>query len=80
MKDIGFDRSAVTVGKEDIIVMISDGAAGDGTDWICAELEAWKQGSASALADHLAQAARRRHRDGHGDDVTVLTAILHKAV
>ncbi len=80
LKDIGFDRSAVTVGKEDIIVMISDGAAGDGTDWICAELEAWKQGSASALADHLAQAARRRHRDGHGDDVTVLTAILHKAV
>lgn len=80
LKDIGFDRSAVTVGKDDIIVMISDGAAGDGTDWICAELEAWRQGSASALADHLAQAARRRRRDGHEDDVTVLTAIVHKAV
>lgn len=80
LKDVGFDRAAVTVGRDDIIVMVSDGAAGDSTDWICAELEAWRDGGARALADHIAASARRRRIDGHEDDITVLAAIIRKAV
>lgn len=77
---VGFDSAAVYLKAGDMIVMMSDGALTDGTDWICAEAEAWKgQGSAAQLAERLARAARRRRHDGHDDDVTVMVAILEKA-
>lgn len=79
LQEVGFDHAAVTVGCEDMLVMISDGAATDGTDWICAELEAWQGGNAEKLAAHLADGARRRQGEQHRDDITVLTAVLHKA-
>lgn len=79
LQEVGFDHAAVTVGCEDMLVMISDGAASDGTDWICAEMESWQGGNAEKLAAHLADGARRRQGDAHKDDITVLTAILHKA-
>lgn len=79
LKDVGFDKASVTLGNNDVVVMISDGAAGENTDWICAELEAWQDGNASSLAEHIASAARRRRNDGHEDDVTVLAAIIAKA-
>jgi stage II sporulation protein E len=80
LREVGFDRAAVSLNKGDIIVMISDGAAHDGTDWICAELEAWHNGTAQQLSDHLAAAARRRRNDGHEDDITVMSALIQKAV
>ena len=52
----------------------------EGTDWICAELEAFKGGGAKQLSERIATAARRRRRDGHDDDITVFAAILEKAV
>ena len=77
---VGFDSAAVMLRAGDVIVMMSDGATAEGTDWICAEVEAWKgQGDARQLAEHLARAARRRRRDGHDDDITVQVAILEKA-
>lgn len=80
LKDVGFDRAVVTIKENDIVLMLSDGAVNDGTDWICAELEAWRDGSAQQLADHIAAAARRRRTDGHDDDITVMATILEKAV
>ena len=80
LRQVGFDSAAVMLKAGDILVMMSDGATFDGTDWICAEVEAWKGGgTAQQLAEHLARAARRRRRDGHDDDITVMTAILEKA-
>ena len=77
---VGFDSAAVQLKAGDVVVMMSDGATTEGTDWICAELEAWKgRGSAKQLAEHLARAARRRRSDGRDDDVTVLAAVLEKA-
>ena len=77
LRDIGFDSARVTVGEEDIIIMMSDGATCEGTDWICAEAEKFS-GGAQALADMLAQGARRRRSDGREDDITVMAAILTK--
>ncbi len=81
VREVGFDSAAVMLDEGDIIVMFSDGATSEGTDWICAEVEAWKgSGSAQQLAEHIARSARRRRSDGHDDDITVLTAIIEKAV
>ena len=59
---------------------MSDGAIEDGTDWIRAEIEAWTEGSAQALAQRLCEGAKRRRTENHSDDITVLTAILNKSI
>ena len=80
LHDIGFDRATVTLKEGDILLMMSDGVCSDGTDWICAELEAFKDGDAKSLSEHIATAARRRRSDDHEDDITVFAAIIEKAV
>lgn len=80
LNEVGFDKATVTLKEDDIILMVSDGATTDGTDWICAELEAWRGGGAKQLSERIASAARRRRRDGHDDDITVFAAIVEKAV
>ena len=80
LRNIGFDKAALKCRIGDIIVLMSDGATGDGTDWIRTEVEAWQEGSAQALAERLCEGAKRRRSDNHEDDITVLTAILKKSV
>lgn len=80
LHDVGFDKATVMLKPGDILIMMSDGACSDGSDWICAELEAWRDGGAKQLSEHLATAARRRRHDGHEDDITVFAAIIEKAV
>ena len=78
LREIGFDKAVIKCKTGDILVMLSDGATSNGTDWIRAETESWKDGSAQALAEHLCSCAKRRRNDNHEDDITVLTAILNK--
>lgn len=80
LRDIGFDRAGIRMSKGDIMLLMSDGAVSEGTEWICAELEAWRDGSAEDLADHISECARRRRSDNHEDDITVMAAIIEKAV
>lgn len=80
LRDIGFDKATVTLRHGDIVLLMSDGAVSDGTEWICAELESYKCGSAQTLAEKIANGARRRRQDGHEDDITVMAAILEKAI
>lgn len=80
LHEIGFDRATVTLKEGDVLLMMSDGVCTDGTDWICAELEAFKDGSAKQLSEQIATAARRRRHDGHEDDITVFAAVIEKAV
>lgn len=76
LRDIGFDKATVKCKTGDIVVLMSDGATEDGTDWIRAEIESWHDGSAQDLAQHLCEGAKRRRTDNREDDITVLTAIL----
>ena len=62
------------------MVMMSDGVTAEGTDWICAELEGWKDSDPKQLAEHLAHCAKRRRKDGRCDDITVLVAMVERAV
>lgn len=76
LRDIEFDVATLHLKHDDIIVMLSDGAVTEGTEWISKIIREWKVGSAQHLADEIAIAARRRRSDGHNDDITVMTAII----
>lgn len=80
LREIGFDKAAIKCKAGDIVVLFSDGATGSGTDWLRAEIEAWQDGSAQELAERLCECAKRRRNDNHQDDITVIAAILNKAV
>ncbi len=79
LRDIGFDRAAIKLKVGDILLLISDGAASEGTEWIRAELEAWRDGSAEDLAEHICECAKRRRTSPREDDITVMAAIIEKA-
>lgn len=78
LRGINFDKAVITLKKDDIILMLSDGAVANGTEWISAELESWTVGSAQALAQRISECAHRRRTDNHQDDITVLAAIIQK--
>ena len=78
IRDISFDHASIELSHDDIILMMSDGVTADGTDWICAELEGWTDGSATQLANKIAVSAARRRSDGHTDDISVIAAIIQK--
>ena len=78
LRDIGFDYANLKMKTGDIVLMVSDGATGNGTDWIRSELEAAQDISASDLAEKICESARRRRTDRHDDDITVIAAIIEK--
>jgi len=80
LRDISFDKASVKCKTGDIVVLMSDGVSSTGTDWIKAEVEAWKSGSAEDLAQRICECAKRRRDNTHQDDITVLVSILEKAV
>lgn len=80
LRDIGFDKASIKCKEGDIVVLLSDGATGNGTDWIRAEIEAWQDGTAQELAENLCECAKRRRNDNHEDDITVIAAIINKAI
>ncbi len=80
LRDVSFDRAAVRMSPGDILLLISDGAVSEGTEWIRAELESWRDGTAEDLAEYIGECARRRRSDNHEDDITVMAAIIQKAV
>ena len=75
-----FDKATVKCREGDIVVMMSDGAAFEGCDWIRAEVEKWQGGTAQELSERLCEGAHRRRSDNHEDDITVITAVLKKSV
>ncbi len=78
LRGVNFDKAVITLKKDDIILMLSDGAVANGTEWISAELESWTVGSAQALAQRISECAHRRRNDNHQDDITVIAAIIQK--
>ncbi len=80
LRDIAFDKAVIKCKIGDIIVLMSDGAVCDGTDWIKEEIENWESGTAEELSARICAGAKRRRADNHEDDITVMTAILKRAV
>lgn len=80
LKEVSFDRAGIRLKSEDILLLVSDGVTFDGTEWIRQELENWRDGGAQDLAEHICDCARRRCVNTRPDDITVMAAILEKAV
>lgn len=80
LRDIGFDRASVKLKAGDIVIMLSDGAAEDGIDWIRNVLATWEDGSAQRLAETIAEGARRRVGGEKSDDITVMAAIINTKI
>lgn len=80
LSDVSFDKATIRLRDKDIVLMMSDGATGEGLEWIKRELENCGDATAQSLADNIAAAARRHRSDGREDDITVIAVILEKAV
>lgn len=80
LSDVHFEKAEIRVKNKDIILMMSDGATGESIEWIKRELENCGDITAQSLSENIAAAARRRRSDGHEDDITVISAIIEKAV
>ena len=80
LKNVAFDRAGIRLRANDILLLVSDGATFEGTEWIRNELEGWGDGSAQDLAEHICDCARRRYANARADDITVLAAIIEKSV
>ena len=78
LKDVSFDRAGIKLKTNDILLLASDGVTFDGTEWIRAELENWRDGSAQDLAEYICDCAKRRSPTLRHDDITVMAAILEK--
>ncbi|MGN0493561.1 MAG: SpoIIE family protein phosphatase, partial [Acutalibacteraceae bacterium] len=68
LREISFDKATVKCKTGDIVVLMSDGAACEGTDWIKEEIESWSDGTAEELAERICEGAKRRRSDNHQDD------------
>ncbi len=79
LNDVSFDRAGIKLRQGDVLLLVSDGATFDGTEWIRTELERWHDGSAQDLAEHICGCARRRCIVGRPDDITVMAAIIEKS-
>ncbi len=80
LKEVSFDRAAIRLRHGDIILLVSDGVTFDGTEWIRQELENWNNDNAQDLAEHICDCAHRRYTGNRTDDITVMAAILKKAI
>ena len=80
LREVSFDKAVLKCKIGDIVVLMSDGVICDGIDWIKKEIEEWSNGTAQELAERLCNGARRRRNDCRQDDITVMAAILKKAI
>ncbi len=80
LNDISFDTATVKLSENDIVLLVSDGVLCDGIEWIKAELQSFRDGTAQDLAEHICLGAKKRQQSGNKDDITVMAAILNKAI
>lgn len=79
LKEVSFDRAGIRLKSGDILLLVSDGVTFDGTEWLRNELEAWRDGGAQDLAEHICDCALRRTSGSRPDDITVMAAIIEKS-
>lgn len=62
----------------DILVMISDGVAVSGTEWLSDLILNWdEEENPNMLAERITDEAHKRRSDGHEDDITALVMVIN---
>lgn len=80
LKNISFEKNAISLSKGDMIVMVSDGVIAAGDEWVCAEIESYSGNDPKEFANRIARIAKQRRIDGHDDDVTVMVGMIAKGI
>lgn len=76
---VEFEKSTLKLSAGDLIVMVSDGATNNGTDWIRHTIDRFDEADGlQSLCDDLCTTARLKRSDCRDDDITVLAGILKK--
>ena len=76
LNDSSFARKDDAMEDGDLLVLMSDGAAFAGEDWLLRAVEGFSGGLPQELAEALVSEAIARRKDGHDDDVTVMVLEL----
>ena len=72
LNEAKFSKEAITLSKDDLIVMISDGAFFGDNQWIEKMILSWRESSAQELASYIVDEAVKRRNDSHDDDITAI--------
>jgi len=72
LNEARFIKEDVTLSKDDMIVMISDGAMIGSCEWIEKLILSWHKGSAEDLAARIVEDARRRRLNDRDDDISAV--------
>ena len=72
LNEARFIKEDVTLTKDDLIVMASDGVAAGSPDWMEKLILSWGKGPAEELAAHIVDEAAKRRKGGHDDDITAI--------
>ncbi len=80
LRELTFARTKDRLVDGDILVLMSDGVSNDGVDWVEDLLRDYDcdTGGMQGLAQLIADTARDRQHDEHGDDVTVIALGVHR--
>lgn len=76
IRNVEFWKSEKELSAGDIVLMLSDGAAGEDCGWISDELLSWSTADMDDLAGHIARLARLRMTENNRDDITVVAVKL----
>ncbi len=75
LDEVRFDKAAIKLKENDRLLMLSDGAVCDGTEWIRKDLECKTFESSNEVSEHIAMSASRRS-GRKKDDISVLCVTL----
>ena len=73
---MSFERSDLTLGLGDMVILLSDGATTQGSGWIAKMAVEEKPRDLNDFCRKIAATARLRRDDGREDDITVLCCRL----
>jgi stage II sporulation protein E len=79
LSGVSFEKSDLTLGVGDMVILLSDGATTQGSGWIARMAEEEKPGDLNEFCKKIASTARLRRSDGREDDITVLCCRLVNA-
>ena len=78
IRNVEFFKSRKQLYDGDIVLLLSDGAAGQDCGWIHDELLAWSTNNMQDLSCHIAKLSKMRMNEKTRDDITVAAVKLNK--
>ncbi len=77
MPGVEFTKCDRELRAGDVIVMVSDGVAVSGTEWLSDMVLDWSEDeNPNLLAERITEEAQKRRSDGHEDDITALVLVI----